>query len=103
MKFLFSVAAMGTILASLANAPGAIAQEKQPTASPTTGPVTNNNRREILTQAEFDQLFKQISNWGRWGKDDQLGTLNLITPARRREAAALVHEGISVSLARDLN
>jgi kynurenine formamidase len=59
--------------------------------------------REHLTKAQFDQIFKQVSNWGRWGKDDQLGTLNLITPVRRREAAALVREGTCVSLARDLN
>jgi kynurenine formamidase len=60
-------------------------------------------KREILTKGQFDQLFKRLSNWGRWGKEDQLGTLNLITPERRREAAALVRSGISVSLARDLN
>jgi len=59
--------------------------------------------REHLTKAQFDQMFKQLSNWGRWGKDDQLGTLNLITPARRRQAAAQVREGICISLARDLN
>ena len=59
--------------------------------------------RETWTKAQFDQLFKQLSNWGRWGKDDQLGTFNLITPERRRQAAALVKSGISVSLARDLN
>jgi hypothetical protein len=56
-----------------------------------------------LTKSQFDELVKQTSNWGRWGKDDQLGTLNLITPARRKEAAAQVREGVSVSLARDLN
>ena len=59
--------------------------------------------RESLTIAQFDALFKQVSNWGRWGKDDQFGTLNLITPQRKREAAALVQAGVSVSLARDLN
>jgi kynurenine formamidase len=59
--------------------------------------------RESLTKAQFDDLFKQVSNWGRWGKDDQLGTLNLITPERKRQAAALVKDGVSVSLARDLN
>lgn len=48
---------------------------------------------------EFDALFRQVSNWGRWGKDDQLGSLNLVTPAKRKQAAALVREGISVSLA----
>ncbi len=39
-----------------------------------------------------------ISNWGRWGNDDQLGTLNLITPEKKAEAARLVEEGISISL-----
>jgi kynurenine formamidase len=66
-------------------------------------PQQKASPRETLTKAQFDQLFKQLSNWGRWGKDDQLGTLNLITPERRREAASLVQAGISVSLARDLN
>ena len=61
-----------------------------------TGPAssaqqTNRAPRESYTQAQFDELFKQVSNWGRWGKDDQLGTLNLITPERKREAAKLYH------------
>jgi kynurenine formamidase len=54
-----------------------------------------------VTQAEYDRWKRELSNWGRWGKDDQLGTLNLLTPARRRAAAALVREGISISLAAD--
>jgi kynurenine formamidase len=59
--------------------------------------------RQKLTKSQFDQLFRQVSNWGRWGKEDQLGTLNLITAERRREAAELVKAGVSVSLARNLN
>ena len=46
--------------------------------------------------------MKELSNWGRWGPDDQRGTLNLITPQKRREAVALVRDGVSVSLARDV-
>jgi kynurenine formamidase len=49
--------------------------------------------------AEFDELFHQVSNWGRWGKDDQLGSANLVTPAKRKQAVALVKSGITVSLA----
>ena len=41
----------------------------------------------------------ELSNWGRWGPDDQLGTLNLITPEKTRQAASLVRDGVSVSLA----
>ena len=40
----------------------------------------------------------ELSNWGRSGKDDQLGTLNLITPEKRRQAQALARRGIVVSL-----
>jgi kynurenine formamidase len=58
---------------------------------------TNRN----LTKADVDKLMKELSNWGRWGKNDQIGTVNLITPAKRKQAAALVTEGYSVSLARD--
>jgi kynurenine formamidase len=55
----------------------------------------------FVSQAQLDQWKTQLSNWGRWGKDDQKGTLNLITPAKRKQAAALVKEGFAVSLARD--
>lgn len=41
----------------------------------------------------------ELSNWGRWGDDDRLGAVNLITPEKRIEATKLVREGISVSLA----
>jgi kynurenine formamidase len=50
------------------------------------------------TVAEYEALFKSISNWGRWGKDDQLGAMNLITDAKRKQAAKLVKHGIAVSL-----
>jgi kynurenine formamidase len=53
----------------------------------------------LVTRAEYDRWQTELSNWGRWGQDDELGTLNLITPARRRAAAALVREGVTVSLA----
>ena len=56
--------------------------------------------RHQMTKADIDRLVEELSNWGRWGKDDQLGTLNLITAEKRREAAQLVRKGVSVSLAR---
>ena len=49
---------------------------------------------------DIEVLIKELSNWGRWGKDDQRGTLNLITPQKRLQAARLVKLGQSVSLAR---
>lgn len=43
-----------------------------------------------------------LSNWGRWGPEDELGTLNLITPEVRRRAAALVRDGVTVSCGWDI-
>lgn len=51
----------------------------------------------------FAALFERCSNWGRWGADDERGTLNLITPERTVRAAALVHSGETVSCSRPLN
>ena len=56
-----------------------------------------------MTAAEFDALFQANNNWGRWGKEDRLGTANLITESKRRQAGALVKQGISVSIAHDLS
>jgi kynurenine formamidase len=56
-----------------------------------------------LKASDIDEMMRDLSNWGRWGKDDQRGTLNLITPAKRKQAAALVQEGVSVSLAHDFS
>lgn len=53
-----------------------------------------------MTKADVDRLMTELSNWGRWGKEDQMGTLNLITPAKRKQALALVKEGYPISLAR---
>lgn len=55
-----------------------------------------------LTKQNIEKWMTELSNWGRWGKDDQMGTVNLITPAKRKQAAALVREGFTVSLARDM-
>lgn len=58
--------------------------------------------RALPTQEEVLGYFKSLSNWGRWGADDERGTLNLITPEKVRQAAALVREGVSVSCARPI-
>ncbi|MFD7665440.1 cyclase family protein [Streptomyces sp. NPDC059788] len=48
---------------------------------------------------EFHALAKRVNNWGRWGADDAIGTLNLLTPEAVREAAATVRSGRRVPLA----
>src|SRR5437016_5401621 len=47
-------------------------------------------------------MISSLSNWGRWGQDDELGTINLITPEKRKRAAALVKDGVPVSCARPI-
>jgi kynurenine formamidase len=59
-------------------------------------------KTEATTAAELDGWFEELSNWGRWGDDDERGALNLITEAKRAEAAALVREGATVSCALEL-
>jgi kynurenine formamidase len=58
--------------------------------------------RSAPTEQEILGWFQTLSNWGRWGADDELGTLNLITPAKRLQAAGLVREGLVVSCARTI-
>jgi len=55
-----------------------------------------------LTESDVIKMISSLSNWGRWGADDQLGTINLITPAKRKRAAALVQDGVPVSCARPI-
>lgn len=59
--------------------------------------------QQKVTLEEFDRIFESVKNWGRWGADDQLGTMNLITPERVRAAAALVRSGRRVSMEIPIN
>jgi kynurenine formamidase/uncharacterized protein YceK len=70
-------------------------------SSGTIGSQTGASPDHSVTTAQYEQWKKDLSNWGRWGKDDEIGAMNLITPAKRKQAAALVKEGVSVSLASD--
>jgi hypothetical protein len=72
-----------------AAAPGAQAPAPAPAAS----------TRAPRNAEEFDQMFNQIKNWGRWGKDDELGAVNLITPAKRKQALGLAKLGTVISIA----
>jgi kynurenine formamidase len=59
--------------------------------------------RRLMSLAEFDAIFESVKNWGRWGPDDQLGTLNYITPEMVRGAAGLVRSGRQVSMEIPIN
>ncbi len=55
-------------------------------------------RRPAPTPELFEEYYAYCSNWGRWGPDDQRGTLNYITPDVIASAARLVRQGRAVSL-----
>ena len=69
-----------------AAAPKPVAAGQTPTTAAATG--------------QADTVFAYRRNWGRWGPDDPMGAVNLITPQKRAAAAALVRTGRTVSLSR---
>jgi len=52
-----------------------------------------------MTSDDLEKIKLAVSNWGRWGKDDERGTLNLITAKKTQDAARLIKDGVVVSLA----
>src|SRR5215813_10082679 len=66
------------------------------------GKAQTPSKKTLTTEEDFNRATKELSNWGRWGKDDELGAANFITPAKRKQAAALVKEGLAVSMAHDI-
>jgi len=76
-----------------------------PDDCPCTGGGVRDERAgshpQAMTGDELQALFDQVSNWGRWGADDERGALNHLGPDQVRAAAALVTEGRTVSLSRN--
>ena len=60
-------------------------------------------RETTVSATEFRSLFSGLSNWGRWGNEDERGTLHLLTPARVAGGTQLVRDGLSVTLSLPLN
>jgi kynurenine formamidase len=71
--------------------------------TPYMTPPPEARRGPDVSLEEFDELFKAVNNWGRWGTDDDRGALNYMTPARTRAAAGLVRSGQTVSLSAPLD
>jgi kynurenine formamidase len=92
------VEAAGLIAATAALPAGA-----QGTAASGTARASRPNPVRDLTDEELQAMFDRCSNTGRWGPDDELGTLNYITPKKRIAAAGLVKTGEVVSVGRDLS
>ena len=61
--------------------------------------ATKSSRRNIkVSEQAVDEASKVLSNWGRWGKEDQIGTPNNVTPPDIVAAAKLIKTGIVFAL-----
>lgn len=79
--------------AGQAPAPGAAVPASQTPAPPR--PPVNDSRASV---EDYERWMTELSNWGRWGKDDELGAANLVTATKRKQALALAKTGETVSL-----
>lgn len=59
--------------------------------------MTSTDR--VVEREEFEALRARLRRWGRWGDDDELGALNLVTESQVAGAAGLVRSGRVISLA----
>jgi hypothetical protein len=112
MKTRFTKIRMSTIgtvalagLSLLASPIGvASAQEQRAAPAPAATPIAPHpSTLEPAHRTTFEQVVAmetELSNWGRWGQDDERGTLNLVTPEKTKAALSLVKDGAAVSLAR---
>jgi hypothetical protein len=78
-------------------APGTVASTQEAGPRFKAHPSTQEPGR-LVTLDMLKRWEKELSNWGRWGKDDQRGLLNLVTPEKTRAAMALVKEAKTVTL-----
>ena len=67
--------------------------------------TTGHERTTLDDRSILKTYIDRYSNWGRWGTDDEIGTLNFVGPEQVRAAATLVRQGktVSLSLPYDLN
>src|SRR5688572_30518465 len=68
-------------------------------AKPPKAYDTREAKNRKLTRKDVKKAAKRCSNWGRWGKNDEIGTLNFTTPQDIVAAARLVRKGKVISLA----
>ena len=52
------------------------------------GVAADEKYSRSLTKDDVDRWMKELSNWGKWGKDDEAGTINLITPETQSRGSA---------------
>jgi hypothetical protein len=88
---------LALVAVALAMTAGTLVARQAPPAAFTAHPSTQERGR-LVTLETLKRWEKELSNWGRWGKEDQRGLLNLITPEKTKQALTLVKEGRTVTL-----
>jgi len=103
-KMTIGVAAFGALSLLAIPTNTATAQEQKAAPPPAATPIAPHaSTQEPAHRMTFEQVVameQSLSNWGRWGDEDERGTLNLVTPEKTRRGLGLVKDGIVVSLAR---
>jgi kynurenine formamidase len=95
--------AFAGLLASSLSRTAASQQARQSAGDDRARASRATSRAKDLDDDQLEAMFKRCSNAGRWGADDELGTLNHITSAKRIGAARLVKTGEVVSIGRDIS
>jgi kynurenine formamidase len=92
MRHHYTSALAFVVASALIAGPRLLRAQAPPVAAADAGP---------LDAGTIDRWMTELSNWNRWGKDDERGTVNLMTDETRKRALATVKEGVTVSLSRD--
>jgi kynurenine formamidase len=105
-RFLLSAAAFGgaaltrSFARSASASPEASEFQADPKIPQAQATPVESVRPDISSREAAQAMYAERRNWGRWGADDQLGAVNLLTREKRANAAALVTTGRTVSLSR---
>ena len=95
--------AFAGLLAAALSKTGAAQQTDEDSGQNRSRASRATSRAKDLADDELEAMFHRCSNGGKWGADDELGTLNHVTAARRIAAAKLVRTGEVVSIGRDIS
>ena len=91
-----------TLMAALLSGAWTVSGQQRPRPGQPQAAGQPEANQSKVTKKQFDEWMTKLSNWGRWGKDDERGVLNLITAEKRRQAAMVAKTGTTVSLSRPI-
>jgi len=97
-RFIAALAVVIVVLAVGAGLRVAGAQGRGPAVDPAV--AARVRTAPPLTIEQVNRWETELSNWGKWGPDDEGGSLNYVTPAKTKDAMKLARDGVVVSLSR---